>query len=238
MKIRHYQERVYNWQRDVAAQPVTKTPTQRDPEFCKKQLGFTKSEWYDEYVVHAALYNERLSSIPSGTYMELFKQIDDLRIKIADDIGDVAFTILGTLNAYGVVLDNLTFSRSSDMNAPVLEKRIGEFLKSVEEKDRIHGSEIKSALLDLISLSTYYAVDFWAALEAVCASNDTKLWTLPEVHDNEQKIQSLKWTVVDVAGITLARRWRVKNSDGKLMKSPSFIEPDLRRAVMQFVSLT
>jgi len=238
MKIRAYQERVYNWQRDTAAQPVTKTPTQRDPEFCKRQLGFTKSEWFDEYIVHAATYNNLLSSIPSGTYMELFKQIDDLRIKIADDIGDVAFTILGTLNAYGVVLDNLTFSRSSDMNVLMLERRIGEFLKSIEEKDKINGSEAKSALLDLIALSTYYAVNFWAALEAVCASNDTKLWTLPEVHDNEQMIQSLKWTVVDVSGITVARRWRVKNADGKLMKSPSFTEPDLRRAVMQFVDLT
>jgi len=238
MKIRAYQERVYNWQRDTAAQPVTKTPTQRDPEFCKKQLGFTKSEWFDEYVVHAADYCHLLSAVPTGTYMELFKQIDDLRIKIADDIGDVAFTILGTLNAYGVVLDNLTFSRSSDMNALMLERRIGEFLKSIEEKDKIHGSEAKSALLDLIALSTYYAVNFWAALEAVCASNDTKLWTLPEVHDNEQKIQSLNWTVVDVSGITVARRWRVKNADGKLMKSPSFTEPDLKRAVMQFVDLT
>lgn len=238
MKIRTYQERVYNWQRDTAAQPVTKTPTQRDPEFCKKQLGFTKSEWFDEYVVHAADYCHLLSAVPTGTYMELFKQIDDLRIKIADDIGDVAFTILGTLNAYGVVLDNLTFSRSSDMNALMLERRIGEFLKSIEEKDKIHGSEAKSALLDLIALSTYYAVNFWAALEAVCASNDTKLWTLPEVHDNEQKIQSLNWTVVDVSGITVARRWRVKNADGKLMKSPSFTEPDLKRAVMQFVDLT
>lgn len=238
MKIRNYQERVYNWQRDVAAQPVTKTPTQRDPEFCKKQLGFTKSEWFEEYIVHSTLYNERLSSIPNGTYMELFKQIDDLRIKIADDIGDVAFTILGTLNAYGVVLDNLTFSRSCDMNVFVLEKRIGEFLKSIEEKDSVHGSYAKSALLDLIALSTYYAVNFWSALDAVCASNDTKLWTLPEVHDNEQKIESLKWTVTPVAGLRDHRCFRVKNADGKLMKSPSFVEPDLRFAIMQYVDLT
>lgn len=238
MKIRAYQERVHNWQRDTAAQPVTKTPTQRDPEFCKKQLGFTKSEWFDEYIVHAATYNDLLSSVPTQFEDHLIKKIDGLRIKIADDIGDVAFTILGTLNAYGVILDNLTFSRSSDMNVLALEKRIGEFLRSVEEKDRVNGSEAKSALLDLIALSTYYAVNFWAALEAVCASNDTKLWTLPEVHDHEQKIQSLKWTVVDVSGITVARRWRVKNTDGKLMKSPSFTEPDLRRAVMQFVDLT
>jgi len=238
MKIRTYQERVYNWQRDVAAQPVTKTPTQRDPEFCKKQLGFTKSEWFDEYVVHSTLYNERLSSIPKGTYMELFKQIDDLRIKIADDIGDVAFTILGTLNAYGVVLDNLTFSRSCDMNVFVLEKRIGEFLKSIEEKDKINGSEAKSALLDLIALSTYYAVNFWAALEAVCASNDTKLWTTAEVHNNQQKIESMRWTATPVAGLRDERCFRVKNADGKLMKSPSFTEPDLSIAVMQFVDLT
>ena len=238
MKIRTYQERVYNWQRDVAAQPVTKTPTQRDPEFCKKQLGFTKSEWFEEYIVHATLYNERLDSLPSVTYTELLRRIDDLRIKIADDIGDVAFTILGTLNAYGVVLDNLTFSRSCDMNVLVLERRIGEFLKSIEEKDKIHGSEAKSALLDLIALSTYYAVNFWAALEAVCASNDTKLWTLPEVHDNEQKIESLKWTATPVAGLRDDRCFRVKNADGKLMKSPSFVEPDLRFATMQYVDLT
>lgn len=238
MKIRAYQERVHNWQRDTAAQPVTKTPTQRDPEFCKKQLGFTKSEWFDEYIVHAATYNDLLSAVPTQFEDHLIKKIDDLRIKIADDIGDVAFTILGTLNAYGVVLDNLTFSRSSDMNVLALERRIGEFLKSIEEKDKVNGSEAKSALLDLIALATYYAVNFWAALEAVCASNNTKLWTLSEVQENEQKIKNLKWTVVDVAGITVARRWRVKNADGKLMKSPSFTEPDLKRAVMQFVDLT
>lgn len=238
MKIRTYQERVYNWQRDVAAQPVTKTPTQRDPEFCKKQLGFTKSEWSEEYIVHAATYNDLLSAVPTQFEDHLIKKIDDLRIKIADDIGDVAFTILGTLNAYGVVLDNLTFSRSCDMNVLVLEKRIREFLKSIEEKDSVHGSYSKSALLDLIALSTYYAVNFWAALEAVCASNDTKLWTLPEVHDNEQKIESLKWTATPVAGLRDHRCFRVKNADGKLMKSPSFIEPDLRFAVMQYVDLT
>jgi hypothetical protein len=238
MKIRSYQERVYNWQRDVAAQPVTKTQTQRDPEFCKKQLGFTKSEWYNEYVVHTAHYSDLLSSIPSGTYEQLFKGIDKARANIADDIGDVAFTILGTLNAYGVVLDNISFSRSTDMNVLALESRVGGFLKSVEEHDKVSASDAKSALLDLIALSTYYAINFWAALEAVCKSNDTKLWTLPEVHDNEQKIESLKWTVVEVAGINDPRRFRVKNTDGKLMKSPSFTEPDLRVAIMQFVDLT
>lgn len=238
MKIRYYQERVYNWQRDVAAQPVTKTPTQRDPEFCKKQLGFAKSEWHDEYIVHAAHYSHLLNSTPSVTYEKLFKEIDNVRANIADDIGDVAFTILGTLNAYGVVLDNISFSRSTDMNVLALESRIGRFLKSVEEHDKVTASNAKSALLDLIALSSYYAVNFWAALEAVCKSNDTKLWTLPEVHDNEQKIESLKWTVVDVSGITVPRRWRVKNTDGKLMKSPSFIEPDLSIAIMQFVDLT
>lgn len=238
MKIRTYQERVFNWQRDVAAQPVTKTPTQRDPEFCKKQVGFTESEYFDEYLDHASEYHSILGSVPEGTYAELFKQIDDLRIKIADDIGDVAFTILGTLNAYGVVLDNLSFSRTTDMNLHALEQRIGTFIRDIRLNDKVSASDAKSALLDLIALSTYYAVNFWAALSAVCASNDTKLWTLPEVHDNEQKIQSLKWTVVDVSGITDARRWRVKNADGKLMKSPSFTEPDLRHAVMQFVDLT
>lgn len=238
MKIRSYQEHVYNWQRDVAAQPVTKTPTQRDPEFCKKQLGFAKSEWHDEYIVHTAHYSDLLSSIPSGTYEQLLKKIDDLRHKIADDVGDVAFTILGTLNAYGVVLDNISFSRSTDMNVLALEIRIGRFLLNVEDEDRVTASDAKSALLDLIALSTYYAINFWAALEAVCKSNDTKLWTLPEVHDNEQKIESLKWTVVEVAGINAPRRFRVKNTDGKLMKSPSFTEPDLRVAIMQFVDLT
>jgi len=238
MKIRNYQERVFNWQRDVAAQPVTKTPTQRDPEFCKKQLGFTKSEWYDEYVVHAATYSDLISEVHARFEERIIREIDAIRIKIADDIGDVAFTILGTLNAYGVVLDNLTFSRSCDMNVLVLEKRIGEFLKSIEEKDSVHGSYVKSALLDLIALSTYYAVNFWAALDAVCASNDTKLWTLPEVHNNEQKIESLKWTATPVAGLRDHRCFRVKNADGKLMKSPSFVEPDLRLATMQYVDLT
>ena len=238
MKIRSYQERVYNWQRDVAAQPVTKTPTQRDPEFCRKQLGFAKSEWFDEYVIHAADYSKLLSAVPAQFEEHLIKKIDKVRANIADDIGDVAFTILGTLNAYGVMLDNISFSRSTDMNVLALESRIGRFLKSVDEHDKVSASDAKSALLDLIAISSYYAVNFWAALEAVCKSNDTKLWTLPEVHDNEQKIQSLKWTVVDVAGITVDRRWRVKNADGKLMKSPSFTEPDLRVAIMQFVDLT
>lgn len=240
MKIRSYQERVYNWQRDVAAQPVTKTPTQRDPEFCRKQLGFTKSEWFDEYIPNAEAYTKALAMVYAGSddIDWTMKQIDKIRTKIADDIGDVAFTILGLLNAYGVMLDNLSFSRSTDMNPYRIEQRICDFFNEVEEHDNVTASDAKSALLDLIALSTYYAVNFWAALEAVCKSNDTKLWTLPEVHDNEQKIESLKWTVVEVAGINDHCRFRVKNTDGKLMKSPSFTEPDLRVAIMQFVDLT
>jgi len=239
MKIRSYQERVYNWQRDVAAQPVTKTPTQRDPEFCQKQLGFTKSEWFEEYVVHAADYNNLLSAVPAKSEDSIITKIDKIRTNIADDIGDVAFTILGLLNAYGVVLDNISFSRSTDNNVLAIEKRITMFLKSVDEHDKVSASDAKSALLDLIALSSYYAVNFWAALEAVCASNDTKLWTLPEVHDNELKVESLKWTVTPVSGLLISGRCiRVKNADGKLIKSPSHTEPDLRSALMQFVSLT
>ena len=99
-------------------------------------------------------------------------------------------------------------------------------------------ADAKSALLDLMALSTYFSINFWAALEAVCASNDTKLWTLPEVHDNELKIQSLGWTETKVAGVTSGRCYRVKNSNGKLIKSPSFVEPDLKVALTNFVSLT
>jgi hypothetical protein len=240
MKIRSYQERVYNWQRDVAAQPVTKTPTQRDPEFCKKQLGFTKSEWFNEYIQNAEAYTKALAMVYAGDddIDETLKRIDKIRTKIADDIGDVAFTILGLLNAYGVMLDNLSFSRSTDMNLYRIDQRICDFLNEVEEEDKVSASDAKSALLDLIALSTYYAVNFWAALEAVCKSNDTKLWTLPEVHENEQKIESMKWTVTPVSGLRDDRCFRVKNTDGKLMKSPSFTEPDLRVAIMQFVDLT
>lgn len=240
MKIRTYQERVYNWQRDVAAQPVTKTPTQRDPEFCKKQLGFAYSEWFTEYIQNAEEYCRVLALVYQGNcdIDQTLVYLDKLRTRIADDIGDVAFTILGLLNAYGVMLDNLSFSRSTDMNLYRIDQRICDFLNEVEEEDKVSASDAKSALLDLIALSTYYAVNFWAALEAVCKSNDTKLWTLPEVHDNEQKIESLKWAVVEVAGINDPRRFRVKNIDGKLMKSPSFTEPDLRVAIMQFVDLT
>jgi len=238
MKIRSYQERVFNWQRDVAAQPVTKTPTQRDPEFCKKQLGFVKSEWYDEYIIHAATYNGLLSSVPALFDEGITKKIDNIRENVADDIGDVAFTILGLLNAYGVMLDNISFSRSTDMNVLALEKRVDLFIKGVEDTDKLQASDAKAVLLDLIALSTYYSVRFWDALGAVCASNDTKLWTQAEVHDGQLKIDGLKWTVTKVAGVTGDRCYRIKNQDGKLMKSPSFTGPDLRSALMQFVSLT
>jgi hypothetical protein len=87
-------------------------------------------------------------------------------------------------------------------------------------------------------LATYFSINFWAALEAVCVSNDTKLWTLPEVHDNELKIQSLNWTETKVAGVTSDLCYRVKNADGKLIKSPSFVEPDLKVALINLVSLT
>jgi hypothetical protein len=238
MKIRAYQERVYNWQRDVAAQPVTKTPTQRDPEFCKKQLGFAKSEWFEEYLPNASDYADALGQIDEINLTSNLRKIDRCRFKIADDIGDVAFTILGLLNAYGVTLDNISFSRTTDLNLIALESRISEFLEKTERSDSVSDSAAKSAFLDLIAISTYYAINFWSSLQAVCISNDTKLWKLTEVHDNELKIESLKWTVTKVAGLCDDRCFRVKNPDGKLMKSPSFTEPDLRAAVMQFVDLT
>lgn len=240
MKIRYYQERVYNWQRDVAAQPVTKTPTQRDPEFCTQQLGFVHSEWSAEYVSHAEEYCRVLSLVYQGNcdIDTTLVYLDKLRTRIADDIGDVAFTILGLLNAYGVVIDNLLYSRSTDLNLYRLDQRIGAFLEKVEEDEKVSDSDAKSALLDLMCLATYFSINFWAALEAVCVSNDTKLWTLPEVHDNELKIQSLGWTETKVAGVTSVRCHRVKNADGKLMKSPSFVEPDLKVALINFVSLT
>jgi hypothetical protein len=238
MKIRYYQERVYNWQRDVAAQPVTKTPTQRDPEFCKQQLGFAKSEWFEEYLVHASLYHSTLGNLPKSRIDGLLKKIDQLRSLVADDIGDVAFTILGLLNAYGVTLDRVTFGRATAMAVYPLEVRISEFLENVGSEDKVSEADAKSALLDLMALSTYFSINFWAALEAVCVSNDTKLWTLPEVHDNELKIQSLGWTETKVAGVTSVRCHRVKNSAGKLIKSPSFVEPDLKVALTNFVSLT
>jgi hypothetical protein len=136
------------------------------------------------------------------------------------------------------MLDNISFSRSTDMNVLALEGRIGLFIKGVEDTDRLQASDAKAVLLDLIALSTYYSVRFWDALGAVCTSNDTKLWTLPEVHDNQLKIESLKWTETKVAGVTSDRCYRIKNQDGKLMKSPSYTGPDLRSALMQFVSLT
>jgi len=240
MKIRYYQERVYNWQRDVAAQPVTKTPTQRDPKFCDQQLGFVYSEWSAEYVPNAEEYCRVLSLVYQGD-CDLDKTLvylDKLRTRIADDIGDVAFTILGLLNAYGVVIDNLLYSRSTDLNLYRLDQRIGAFLEKVEEDEKVSDSDAKSALLDLMCLATYFSINFWAALEAVCDSNDTKLWKLHEVHDNELKIQSLNWTETKVAGVTSDRCYRVKNADGKLIKSPSFVEPDLKVALTNFVSLT
>lgn len=236
-KLKLLQQRVYNWQRDVADQPVTKTPTQRNLPFISKQLGFVRSEWFDEFLGHAEDYNGTIAMIedairndrPIADHLE---EADDLREDIADDIGDVAFTLLGFLNANAIEVGDfpeMLINCSVGQREVNISKKIDDLELATARSSVL--TLVMQSLSDLHGISLHYGIGFYAAIEAVCDSNDTKLWTKEEVTAAAEKIKANNWTVVEVHGISGDRCMRVKNTDSKLMKSPSFTPPDLTKAM-------
>jgi hypothetical protein len=225
-EIRTMQQRVFNWQRFVAGQPVCTSPSQRDEKFVSNQCGYIRSEWLDEYL--------GVTNVAAT-----FSTPEELELLAADDIGDTAFTILGYLNALGVSITD------ADQFTPMLESRfasevfITEAVNTAElwaDPNAENGSELlrglygkpstiaAHCLLRLNSLSFTYGFSFMRALAAVCDSNDTKLWTESEVRGG------LPQDTVAVEVRTLPgdlRRWRVNDmKTAKLIKSPSFMAPD------------
>ncbi len=238
MKLKTLQQRVFDWQRNVADQPVTKTPTQRNLNFISKQLGFVRSEWFDEFLGHAEDYNQIVASIENAIrhdepITKRLEKADELREAVADDIGDVAFTLLGFLNANAIDVDG-------DFSGRLISCSVAQ--RELDISDRIEKLEYATArsavlqltmqcLNDLVGIAQHYGIGFYPTLEAVCDSNDTKLWTKEEVAAAADKLKANRWTVVEVHGVSGDRCMRVKNTDGKLMKSPSFTPPDLTNAL-------
>lgn len=239
MKLKTLQQRVFDWQRNVADQPVTKTPTQRNLNFISKQLGFVRSEWFDEFLGHHAVEYNGVVAMIENAIMEdrpvtgLLEEADELREAVADDIGDVAFTLLGFLNANAIDVDEDFSGRLINCSVAQREVNISE---KIEELERTTARSTvlqltMQCLNDLVGIAQHYGIGFYPALEAVCDSNDTKLWTKEEVAAAAEKLKANNWTVVEVHGVGGDRCMRVKNTDGKLMKSPSFTRPDLTKAL-------
>lgn len=250
IKMKQMQQRVFNWQRLVADQPVCKDCSQRDITFIGKQLGFVRSEWFDEYIPHATEYNAIISQVEDAIsedtcVAKLLEDADKLRESVADDIGDVAFTLLGLLNAHGIELSGEPSGRLTHCSVARREASISHDIERLDREPRAGVLVlVESALTDLAGIANHYGISFYAALEAVCDSNDTKLWTKAEVDLNEEKAKQNGWTIVEVRGLTDAygmsasRRFRVKNSDSKLMKSPSYTPPNLENAISGYALLT
>lgn len=238
MKLKTLQQRVFDWQRNVADQPVTKTPTQRNLNFISKQLGFVRSEWFDEFLPHAEYYNQIVAGVEcaiknDGQVTALLEKADEVREAVADDIGDVAFTLLGFLNANAIDVDGDFSGRLINCSVAQRESAISDRIEKLE-RTTARSSVLQltmQCLNDLVGISQHYGIGFYPALEAVCDSNDTKLWTKEEVTAAAYKIKPNNWTVVEVHGVNGDRCMRVKNTDGKLMKSPSFTPPNLTNAL-------
>lgn len=248
--ISYFHNRIFNWQRDIAGQPVATTPEHHSPEFYKKQLGFVRSEWFDEYVPHAAVLstvNDSLWTLsdnirepyPAGTLTgigephELIASEQKHRIAIADDIADTAYTLFGLLTAAGIPFNHnqLPFM-NPDGSRLLTGHGAAEWTVSsnivaladcpAEKREQI----IISTIYTLNRLAKRYGVAFWDALRIVSDSNDTKLWTQDEA---ERVIADPKFSGYKVTRVPERnfRCMRVVNADGKLMKSPSYSKPDL-----------
>ncbi len=243
-----YQNRVFNWQRDVAGQPVTTIANQRDPAFYDKQMSYVNSEWFDEYLPHSIDYSKALAEntqslllrtpASAESLIESAKRIENLRIDLADDVGDVAFTLLGLLNASGLtigttlgVLPSFSSFASAEtaVNIDLFELAKGPSYDTVRR--------VEGALLSLVKISDSIGFSFYEALAAVCDSNDTKLWTEEEVSESMDKASQNNWMITRLKGRT-DRCFRVNAPNMKLIKSPSFTPPDLKRAVFGYSVLT
>lgn len=231
-RMREFQERVRTWQRDVADQPVTTDPALADMDFLANQAGFVWDEWSNEFRVHFDAYLHHARSVLSGG--GVISESEAL-YGIADDIGDTAFTLMGLLNAAGYQVEH-------DDRQRVRRGIVDTILLIDADVDRLtapptpeFAAIASRALWNLKDLAGRLGIGFFSALRAVCDSNDTKLWT-----DEEFQAQGLQPGLVAEHVRNGGKRcWRVKRvKDGKLIKSPSFQEPDLREAVSGYTVLT
>lgn len=216
INLQHYQTRIRNWQRDVAGQPVDKDTI--DPTFVANQNGYVKSEWFDEFVPHWKDYDQTI-----GHTTEQY-------VLLADDIADTAFTLIGLANAMHVELPTEIPNVSQAVANPIeIIQDIGWRISSMDSQTKTELCETIVYTLSLLDqLSKMLWIDLEAALEAVCDSNDTKLWTDTEVACMANQDQFTLFIVCSGP-----RRWRVnRKSDQKLIKSPSFTPPDLSKAIL------
>lgn len=229
--LSEFQERVYLWQRDVAGQPVTRDPDKRDPKFIASQLTFIRSEWSDEFCVNWPAYRaNRASLLSASAFPFMDRALAEIQIPVADDIADTAFVLLGLLNAFGITVledpEPLTLDRKESEWVQFIDSTIRSVLLNPAGSVDLVGTLIPSLRMLALSLE----VDFWLALRAVCDSNDTKLWT-PEEWQGSSHLTGHVATYVP--GGLYGRCMRVKNTLGKLIKSPSFSPPNLWPAVLQ-----
>lgn len=225
-----FRRRVREWQRDVAGQPVVEpggSPDRADWSFCKSQLSFVGEELNEE--LRESLH-EYLSSYAS--YGVDGEEDAEMRTRIADDIGDVAFTIIGYMNAKGWKDEFQYIGSGAFFMHPA---RLLEKIRMSHELGFMEGGKPAawSSIADLEALACKLGISFWHALSAVCLSNDSKLWKDGEVEDDLAKTDaSLQFVKVPDRGFMDGlRRWRVTRPDGKLVKSPSFIPPDFSEAI-------
>lgn len=226
-RLSDFQNRVFVWQRDVAGQPVAIDPNACDESFYPKQLKFVESEWFDEYIPNSAAYLRTMSEYTDG--LKAFQTpvpeaMHGYRIQIADDIGDVAFTLLGLSNVIGENFDlfNLGIT-AARYGLSTYEASVSSAIRSLRRRGDDNGAEIMRALTSLYGISERYGIGFYPALCAVCDSNDTKLWTREEIENASSEFRT---HFVSGRG-SKNRIYRVINKDGKLMKSPSFEPPKL-----------
>lgn len=225
------QQRVFQWQRNVAGQPVCRDPKNADADFVQKSLGFVKSEWFDEYIPH-------LSKASEFTGFDGIKAATEM---LADDIGDAAFTLLGYLNARGLSVGDSKTQGILIANEKWGVDEVTDIINMLgnHKAPTLSNEEVSDAvaraLMRLNSLSYIRGFSFIRAFNAVCDSNDTKLWTAEEVRNQLPD---------DCLAIELPlpkevlRRWRVINKDRKLIKSPSFAPPDFSTITATMCPLT
>lgn len=247
-RISHYQTRVFNWQRDVAGQPVTTVANQHDPAFYQKQLSYVRSEWFDEYLPHSIEYSKVLiensqalllkTETASDAMIKMAQTVESLRVELADDVGDVAFTLLGLLNACGRTISSQLGGVPTWTSLASEEMSLSNDIRELEAgPDFRTERQVEAGIWSLIRIADIIGFSFYDALEAVCDSNDTKLWLKSEIEASLPDITERKWSITRLSGRD-DRCFRVNGTDMKLIKSPSFTPPNLKKAVFGYTMLT
>ena len=247
-RLSHYQTRVFNWQRDVAGQPVTTVPNHHDPAFFLKQLSYVRSEWFDEYLPHSVEYSKAIvensqalllgTEITSDEMLKIARKIEAIRINLADDIADVAFTLLGLLNASGRKVTSQFAGIPTWTSIASEEMSVSNDINELQHgANFLTEQRVEASLMSLMRIADSIGFSFFDALDAVCDSNDTKLWLKSEIDASADEIEKRQLKVTKVSGREY-RCYRVNGPDMKLIKSPSFTHPILKKAVFGYTMLT